>query len=226
MLVRKMIDVNHSEVERYLGYKGTPSDGITSEMIDFCVSELNDAAEPKYIYRQYDVVFTESGGTCEIDIGRMKTCSSNLTHNLKGCTKAFLLAATLGLGPDRLIARSEITSIVKAAIYQAAAAAMIEAYVDGVNKEIKDKAFEQGLFTRPRFSPGYGDLPLVLQKDFAAMLDMPRTVGITLTESLLMKPSKSVTAIIGLSGRDTSCVTEGCEVCVRRGECEFSRVTE
>ncbi|NLC75235.1 MAG: Vitamin B12 dependent methionine synthase activation subunit [Clostridiales bacterium] len=225
-MVKEMIDVDRGEVERYLGYRGTTVDCVTSEMIDCCMSELNDVAEPKYIYRQYDVAFSKPGSACEIDIGGMKTCSSNLARNLKGCTKAVLLAATLGLGPDRLIARSEITSIVKAAIYQATATAMIEAYVDGVNKEIKDKAFEQGLFARPRFSPGYGDLPLVLQKDFATMLDMPRTVGITLTESLLMKPSKSVTAIIGLSKHNSSCITEGCEVCDRRGECEFSRVTE
>ena len=53
-----------------------------------------------------------------------------------------------------------------------------------------------------RFSPGYGDLPLAMQQDVMEALDCGRTVGITLTDSLLMTPSKSVTAIIGMKERD------------------------
>ena len=108
-------------------------------------------------------------------------------------------------------------------MYQAAAAALTESYVDSVNKKIRAEAAEKGLFCRPRFSPGYGDLPLALQTDFARILDMPRTVGVTLTDTLLMVPSKSVTAIIGLSETDRNCILEGCEICNRRTTCEFSR---
>ena len=53
-----------------------------------------------------------------------------------------------------------------------------------------------------RYSPGYGDLPLEIQKDVFRALDCERSIGVTLTESLLMQPSKSVTAVIGMKERD------------------------
>ena len=49
-----------------------------------------------------------------------------------------------------------------------------------------------------RFSPGYGDLPLDVQRPLFAALDVPRKIGVSLTDSLLMAPSKSVSAIIGI----------------------------
>ena len=53
-----------------------------------------------------------------------------------------------------------------------------------------------------RFSPGYGDLPLAMQREVMDALDCGRTVGITLSDSLLMTPSKSVTAIIGMKEKE------------------------
>ena len=44
----------------------------------------------------------------------------------------------------------------------------------------------------------YGDLPLDFQKDVFRILDTPKAIGLTLTDALLMMPSKSVTAIIGI----------------------------
>ena len=57
-----------------------------------------------------------------------------------------------------------------------------------------------GKRTRPRFSAGYGDLPLGVQREIFAALDCPKHIGLTLNDSLLMSPTKSVTAIVGISG--------------------------
>ncbi|MBR5134836.1 MAG: Vitamin B12 dependent methionine synthase activation subunit, partial [Clostridia bacterium] len=51
----------------------------------------------------------------------------------------------------------------------------------------------------PRFSPGYGDLPLSVQRSVATLLGMEKTLGVCLSDSLLMSPSKSVTAFVGVS---------------------------
>ena len=53
------------------------------------------------------------------------------------------------------------------------------------------------IYTKNRFSPGYGDFDIVYQKDIFAILDCPKRIGLTLNSSLMMSPSKSVTAIIG-----------------------------
>jgi hypothetical protein len=59
-------------------------------------------------------------------------------------------------------------------------------------------AIESKRELRPRFSPGYGDLPLELQRDIFRLLEPSRRIGVVLNDSLLMSPSKSVTAIIGI----------------------------
>ena len=108
-----------------------------------------------------------------------------------------MFAATVGLGIDQLIKRSEVTSIMDAAIYQAAGAEMVEAFADSEMNKLRAQEAEKGFRLRPRYSPGYGDLPLALQTDFARILDMQKWCGISLTDTLLMVPSKSITAFIG-----------------------------
>lgn len=159
-----------------------------------------------------------------LQIAGMKIRSRSLSINLRGCDSVYLMASTLGIGPDRLIARASVNRMSRAVIYQAAAAAMIEAWSDEVNSRIIQEAAKEGLFCRPRFSPGYGDFSLAYQSDFARILRIQKEIGVSLTESMLMMPSKSVTAVIGLSRRDEKCVLHGCEVCSKANGCAFSRM--
>ena len=94
---------------------------------------------------------------------------------------------------DRLIAKYNRISPSKALIFQAIGAERAESLCDLFCDEMKEK-----YSTNPRYSPGYGDLPLDIQRDIFAVLDCPRKIGLTLNDSLLMSPSKSVTAIIGV----------------------------
>ena len=156
-------------------------------------------------------------------IAGMEIRSRSLSRNLRGCENVYLMAATLGIGPDRLIARASVTHMSRAVTLQAAAAAMIESWCDEVNQKIIREASEQGFYCRPRFSPGYGDFPLEYQQDFAQILRMQKEIGVSLTESLLMIPTKSVTAVIGITGDRQDCVLHGCEVCEQAPHCAFSR---
>ena len=61
----------------------------------------------------------------------------------------------------------------------------------------KDLSMEYGALT-PRFSPGYGDLPLDIQRSVFRFLEPEIKIGLTLSESLIMCPSKSVTAFVGI----------------------------
>ena len=136
-----------------------------------------------------------------------------------------MLAVTIGPGCDFLIRRAEAVSMTDAAIYQAAGAAMVEEWCDIVNAKIKGEMLQRyGYHDRPRFSPGYGDLPLDLQRDFFRILNLPRTCGISLGDTLLMSPSKSVTAFIGLKpGENADCIPGGCDVCGRSDDCDYRR---
>jgi cobalamin-dependent methionine synthase I len=78
-------------------------------------------------------------------------------------------------------------------VTDAIASALAESACDEAERLI----FEDNSHT-PRFSPGYGDLPLEIQKPLLSFLDAEKTVGITLSSSLLMTPTKSITAIAGI----------------------------
>ena len=122
--------------------------------------------------------------------------SENLRRNLEGCGKAVLFAATVGSGIDRLIRRYEKADPRMALLLQGLGAERVESLCDCFNAEVKKAAGENA--TRRRYSPGYGDLPIEVQREFLPLLDAERRLGITLSDSCLMAPSKSVTAIIGI----------------------------
>ena len=229
------MNVDKREIYRYLGYQGRVPDENVLREVDRCLEELREAVTPRFVYRQYPIerFFTdnidrpfseEKPGTELLSIAGMKIQSRSLCRNLRDCKSAYLMAATLGIGPDRLIARASVAKMSRAVILQAAAAAMIEAWCDEVNQKIIKEAEDQGLYCRPRFSPGYGDFSLEYQKDFAQILRIQKEIGVSLTQSLLMMPSKSVTAVIGLSPVKKECALHGCEVCSKAEECSFSRI--
>ena len=80
-------------------------------------------------------------------------------------------------------------------MFQALGAERIESLCDTFCNDMNN---ELGVRLKPRFSAGYGDLPLEVQKDIFRVLDCPRKIGLTLNDSLLMSPTKSVTAIVGI----------------------------
>ena len=74
-----------------------------------------------------------------------------------------------------------------------------------------------------RFSPGYGDYPIELQKSFLHILDAPRKIGLTANDSFLLTPVKSVTAIIGLSENPIERKKRGCAICNMNQSCIYRR---
>ena len=104
----------------------------------------------------------------------------------------------MGLGIDRLINKYGRITPSRAVCLQAIGAERIEALCDEFCKDIAQKYAESCRKLRPRFSPGYGDLPLSLQRDILNLLSSEKRIGLTLNESLLMSPTKSVTAIVGI----------------------------
>lgn len=137
--------------------------------------------------------FVEDGSICDFD--SFSVCSEHLAKNLHSCRRVLLLAATAGVGIDRLITKYGRLAPSKALMFQAIGAELVEAVCDAFSKEYEE---EHNCVLRPRFSPGYGDLPLETQKDIFAVLECAKWIGLTLNDSLLMSPSKSVTAFVGI----------------------------
>lgn len=214
-----MIAFERSEVLRYLGYRGAQPDEMVEQNLDHCIAELQSAAAPKSVFQAFELSHLAEG---TMKTGGVLIRSKNLARTLKGCTSVYLMAATLGVAVDRLITRASAVRMSDAVLYQAAAAAMIEAYCDEVNDTLREEAERVGLYCRPRFSPGYGDFRIEHQRDISRLLDTPRKIGLTVTESCLLVPIKSVTAVIGLSNSPQPCHRKGCEECSKQ-DCAFRR---
>lgn len=216
------LDVDRREVCRYLGLRGAEPDAATAAQIEAAIAALEAAVEPREISRRFAIRRID-GDALEID--GLRIDSRALSKNLSGCEEVFLMAATLGIAPDRLIARAQASGEMgRAMALQAAAAAMIETWCDAVNARLRDEAAREGLSLRPRFSPGYGDFPLACQPGIFQLLGVQKRIGVALTDSLLMIPTKSVTAVIGLSPDARPCPA-GCDACGRR-ECAYRRNEE
>ena len=131
---------------------------------------------------------------CDFDV--FKVNSKKLSENLKGCKRAIIFAATTGIEADRLILKYGALSPSKALMLQAIGTAQAEALCDAFCKDMESELQTK---LRKRFSPGYGDLDISLQTDIFKILDCYKNIGLTLNDSLLMTPTKSVTAFVGIT---------------------------
>lgn len=182
-----------SEVLRYLGI---PKDGELP-LLDECEGQLQGVTG-QVCYTECPVGRGEEG----LLLGPFPASSKDLAAALRGCERAVVFAATAGIVFDRLIARNARLSPSRAVVFQALGTEYAEALCDAFCRDLASAYAQEGTVLRPRFSPGYGDFPLAFQKQVFQLLS-PECIGIALGENLLMTPSKSVTAVIGLRKEPT-----------------------
>lgn len=214
------MDARVREAVRYLGYGGHAVDEQTLALIEDSFTELEEAAKKRIIYRIFDVSREEG----RLLIGNMDIASRNLSKNLRDCKEAILLGATLGIGVDMLLKRYSLTDMSRVVVLQAAAAAMLEEFLDQWQSRMRVEFENSGQYLRPRFSPGYGDFDIRHQDQILRMLDADRRIGLTMTDSYMLTPTKSVTAVIGISRKREECPLEGCEACDKK-DCIYRRNT-
>lgn len=197
------INIDPKEVAVYLGYYSAKIDKNTDNLIAECTDEFLEAADFRACYTEVSV---NSEG--EIDLGFTKIGCSSLKKNLSGCDSAYIFAATTGIESHRLIERNSVISPLRGIVTDCVGSAAIEAFCNKINLSFKDCEC-----LRPRFSPGYGDMPLECQRDIIEFLQTSKNIGMSLTESLMMVPVKSVTAIIGIGKEKNKCTGPGCMIC-------------
>ncbi len=211
--------IDRKEALRYMGFGRNNPDERTLDMMEECIREAEKVMQPRNVYRRFRLKVDENDN---ISAGGLTFHSKNLAKNLTGCGEIIFFAATLGNGVDMLMNRYNKLSIAKAAVLQGVGAAAIETYCNECQQAIEEELKAEGLFLRPRFSPGYGDLPLTIQREFLDVLAAYKTVGIILSDGGVMLPEKSVTAVMGISSENSRCHIEGCEACAKR-DCAYRR---
>ena len=174
-----------------LAYAGARS--ATDELsclLDDSFVALQGNLHPRVLYEVFSIKVEGD----RVDFGAFSVTSHNLAAHLAPCRRAALFVATLGIEPDRLISRYTPVSLSRATMIDAITIERIEAVCDLFCDDLSKR--EGACISR--FSPGYGDLPLSFQEKIFAVLDCTRHVGVSLNASLLMTPTKSVSAIVGI----------------------------
>lgn len=183
------MNLRSKEAARYLGFGSYAVDQKTELMIQESFQELEVLAEPKFVYRVCPISFQDDAW---ISIETLRVQSKDLCKNLSGCRETVVFGATLGTEVDRQLRKYEVVNIARAVVFQACAAAYLEAYCDEIQSSFGNE------HTRPRFSPGYGDFSILHQKEILQLLDASKKIALTMTEGYMLSPSKSVTALIGI----------------------------
>lgn len=132
-----------------------------------------------------------------------------------------MMCATIGSEIDKLIRISQISDMAMAVVLDSFASVAVEQVCQKVDEILAEKY--SGKYMTFRFSPGYGDYPIEMQKEYLRILDAPRKIGLTTGDSCLLVPSKSVTAILGISDNPIERRKRGCAICSMKGKCRFRR---
>ena len=198
-----------------LRYAGGSDDGAV-QLLETCYREAEQKLSYQVCFLELPLRIDDS----KCDFGAFAVTSAALAKNLAGCERVLLFGATIGMELDRLIAKYGRIAPSKALMMQAIGAERIEALC---NAFCAQYAAEHNVGFKPRFSPGYGDLPLEAQRDIFRVLRCGTKIGLYINDSLLMSPSKSVTAIAGITEQKQEKYNK-CSLCGKK-DCAFRSIT-
>jgi len=210
----QQVDVPLQSIRRYLGMGRAQPDDAVEGMIQECLATFLQVAQFKACCRLLPVKMQEGG----LDLGAFFAPGKGLAKNLAGCPQAIAFVATTGMASELQRKRAAVASPAKALVLDAIGTAAIERFCDLLGQQWVVEL--RGHYLRPRFSPGYGDLPLALQTPLLDALGAQKNIGITLTESLLMIPQKSVSAIVGVGRAGCTELRTDCSACDKQ-DCAF-----
>lgn len=212
-------EINRTEAFRYLGIKGMP-DNATLQLADECEKMLLAEMTPKICWT-YAEISECSNNSVKLSGYTLSLDGNDISAHLKDCSGVVLMCATLGSNVDKLLRQTQAQDMAKAVILDAMASAAIEQVCDEAEKEISAR-LENKHFTW-RFSPGYGDFPLAVQKEFLTALNAQKVIGLCASQSGMLTPTKSVTAVIGVHEKSVQQQKHSCESCNMRDRCNYRK---
>lgn len=216
--------IDRSEVLRYLGYAGQEMTDELSERIDRVVARCLEICQPAGTWRVYDVAgeaVPEGSDVPEVRLAgsALAPRGHDICAHLRGAVAAGIMACTLGVASERELRRLSMVDPLDAVVFDAACTTLVERAADATEAQLVAEAARRGLYTNYRYSPGYGDWTLDAQPQMLAAVDAQRQLGLTLTPTLLLVPTKSVTALVGFFPTPQPTSKKLCSKCLCREFC-------
>ena len=190
--------IDYKIVLKNLGYEAEQIDPMFIEKLDICEEEIFSSFLPRFTSKCYTIKKDEDRILLvEPD---MYLPGKKIEKDLYYCDKAVLFCATVSGKTDVLIQRAEASAIEKAVLMDSIAWGALEKYCDYIETDVSAK-YPDYILTN-RFSAKYGDFPIGSSKDFTAILDSERKIGVSCNEAGVFSPRYSLTGILGLIRKD------------------------
>lgn len=202
-----------------IGYENSESSGHVMPVMAEIISEIEKHVDVSAGFIIIEECKISDDDECIIFGGNKFNSGKVINNQLEGITSFTLFTATIGENFDKW--SSELFSLdpVKGYLADLAGAELTEAVADWIENKINILIEEKGLKCTNRYSPGYCGWSVAEQKKLFALLP-EKFCGITLTESSLMVPRKSVSGIIGagvsIEKKEYQCSICDMENCFRR----------
>ncbi|MHA1766674.1 MAG: vitamin B12 dependent-methionine synthase activation domain-containing protein [Promethearchaeota archaeon] len=193
------IKIEKDEILRYLGGNEKINDDLTDQMINEGIEEIRRISVPKFQFRIFKI--KKNQDNIQVLNSTLFLKGKDIIKHLLYSNKVVIMAVTLGIQVDQRIKYYSKVDLTRAVILDACATTYIEAICDELEKEIKKIADHSDSNITFRYSPGYGDLSLIIQDEILKILNSSSIIGLTVTNEHLLIPSKSVTAIIGFEDK-------------------------
>lgn len=217
----RLAPISKAEAMRYMGVRGEPS-GAVLEILDRFEPIVREKLRPAMVWKAVDV---RTDGAVYLSGMARPLEGEDIKRHLKGCDRAVVFAVTVSAEADKLIRQLSVTNMAESLAVDCLCSTAVEQACDIAEREIFSQL--RVSYRTWRFSPGYGDLSVSIQGDILTLLNAQRRIGLTVTESNLLVPSKSVTAIIGVSENPIERGKKrGCESCKMSDSCAFRSTGE
>ena len=220
----KDLKINALQIESILGYKEGEDREIVSALIEEIISESQDFCDIKAEYKIYNVIeFINSDKSIEINKINFQVNKIVFGELNKSDSIAVILCTAgeeIGLRSRKLMREGDL---LKGYIYDIVGSVIVEAAADLLQAEIEKIGISSGKKVTNIYSPGYCGWYVAEQhKLFQLVPD--NFCEISLTDSALMDPVKSMSGIIGI-GESVKYNPYTCSLCDMK-DCTYRRVKE
>jgi hypothetical protein len=204
--------IDEVELFRSLGYADTVPNSDCQTIIDSLLKELSGICKPRFGFKIIDGEIVDR----RLRLGRnWFNPDSIILHNLKNSTQYAIIIATVGAEMDKWIHNYRVdTDIMKAFVADTLGSVVAEAIVAFGTEYLSKQVGLLDLKTTNSYSPGYCGWNVSEQHKLFELLP-PNFCGVTLCESSLMLPIKSVSSVVGI-GENVVKREYGCAVCMKK----------
>ena len=213
---------NELKTRERIGVDDNSDKGLAiSRSLDECLTKARSLVKPNYIRVEKKITLI---GEDFIEIeGRVRFSTGRIAQYIKNSINIAIFLVTIGDEIEKIA--GELTSgkePLQGYLLDRIGSFAVESLAESIESKIRKDYSRLKMSVSRRYSPGYCDWPVEDQRILAKALDFSK-IGVSLTESCMMKPKKSISAIVAIA--DKRIFTESgstCEICEKK-DCSYRR---